>query len=242
VPLIEHRGERILVIRDEVEVRSDFSPAELELHIEAPEEPGELREAIGTTNERPATFFTFLRRDGVFFANGASAVYRAIDRLTDGPSDQPPGRVESLLTALSSEHQVRGAFLNDNLELLELLRASDEDSPELEALLSEVDSATLAGGFTSAGDGVLEIELRSRGPLPMRAELERLVAEHVAAAEDDLELEWNVEDTSHGARIHLRIPDVAGQLHGWTERLRDQRSVEIDVEADGEAVEIGVER
>lgn len=217
VPLLEHRGERIVVI-EEQRRRSSTRPSsgvEVEAEPEAPKRAG-------------LKLYLFLRGEGIFFTTGEQAARRAIDRLA-GVDEETPARnqrLEPRLAEVSPELQIRGTLSSPQGELISiasfLTGAESPSDPAFEPLrhaLAPVDVAILGGGFLPSGDAVLEVEMRAQEPLPeLREELSKLFTD----LPDEVPIEWTIDDSGRGLTLKVTVVDLPRVLEEKIEKLRQQ--------------------
>jgi hypothetical protein len=219
---------------------TDLDPTdEVVAPIQAPREPGE-GGAI-TLGEAARAYYLYLRREGVFFGTGERAVRHSID-LLERPEVRAgwvSSRLGELLAELPEDRQLRGAILNVNGELQQLLEPilADAADGEGEALseidrdawrdaVARVEAATLAGGFEPSGDAVLELELLAA--LEDRAGLIEVLEETLAATAEDVELDRELRETDRGVAVTLRLRDVPGLVRRELEERRVLRPDQAD--------------
>jgi hypothetical protein len=221
---LDHAGERVLVMHDAArpEEPDEADATVSDSAIELAGEPGEGEAAWETPPERiPRAHFLFLRGDGAFFGTGERAVRRAID-LLERPQVRAgwvQSRLGDLLATLPEDRQLRGAVLNERGELLSILepilgnpseaaagQLESRDRDEWRAALAEVEAAIFSGGFEPDGAAVFELELLAAPE--HRARLSAVIAETLAAADEELELERETVDTARGVRVRVRLADV----------------------------------
>ncbi|REJ76781.1 MAG: hypothetical protein DWQ36_24620 [Acidobacteria bacterium] len=241
-----YRGERLYVLgdrEDRVEAGSgDPVSTDRQREVELAEAASAAEQIEGVEGEvvtiegPPLELHVFVRGEGVFVANESAVSLRAIDHLEErrAPVDRQPTQLERLFASVPEEFQVRGAVLNRDGELSELLAVllaglemEPQRSEELSQALERSRSAALGAGILP--DGGAEIEIVLDGPNELVGQLEAFGEEaRERLAERDFDLRSDAYAEARGVVWKLRFEDVVGSVERSVTRAMESARSEFE--------------
>ena len=198
----------------------------------------------------------FLRREGFFLATEEAVAKRAVDQFAAEPRSREATQLERLFATVPDSYQLRGAVLNHNGELAELLNVlifsdllhdrsayddeqsetpllTDDEIVELQAAVAKASSAVIGGTIQADGSSQLEVTFQipqdHSGPLAdQMSRLGDLAAR--SSSEHDMPLRSQVEVAGSEVQWRLRFDDLVSSLEGKLEDVTNQVTREVQRE------------